>query len=232
MRRYFAHHGGDDDYDRASAVARDSAAPGAGGGRSGDAEHILSTATELVRFSRPGLTKIEAAIRIGYEYPIVDGDNGYGDRVRRCELQQRTRPVVSTASHDRFARHQKEGPLVLTRGELTRVVDDGGNSFIEGVSGLWSVSLGFHNERLARAAYGQMLKLPSYHMFRFKSHEPGIELAERLLGMAPVPMSKVFFANSGSEANDTAIKLVWYYNNALGRRAKKKIIARRGGYHG
>ena len=131
-----------------------------------------------------------------------------------------------------LARHQKEGPLVLTRGELTRVVDDGGNSFIEGVSGLWSVSLGFHNERLARAAYEQMLKLPSYHMFRFKSHEPGIELAERLLGMAPVPMSKVFFANSGSEANDTAIKLVWSYNNALGRRAKKKIIARRGGYHG
>ena len=60
-----------------------------------------------------------------------------------------------------LARHQKEGPLVLTRGELTRVVDDGGNSFIEGVSGLWSVSLGFHNERLARAAYEQMLKLPT-----------------------------------------------------------------------
>ncbi|HTZ78917.1 MAG TPA: aminotransferase, partial [Stellaceae bacterium] len=78
----------------------------------------------------------------------------------------------------------------------------------------------------------QMLELPSYHMFRFKSHPQGIELAERLLKLSPVPMSKVFFANSGSEANDSAIKLVWYYNNALGRRAKKKIIGRRGGYHG
>ena len=109
-----------------------------------------------------------------------------------------------------LARHQKEGPLVVTRAELTHVKwMTAGSGSIEGVSGLWSVSLGFHNERLARAAYEQMLKLPSYHMFRFKSHEPGIELAERLLSISPVPMSKVFFANSGSEANDTAIKLVW-----------------------
>jgi 4-aminobutyrate--pyruvate transaminase len=131
-----------------------------------------------------------------------------------------------------LGRHQQEGPLVIEKGDGVYVVDDSGRRFIEGVSGLWSVTLGFHNERLARAAYRQMMELPSYHMFRFKSHMPGIELAERLIGMAPVPMSKVFFANSGSEANDTAIKLVWYYNNALGRRRKKKIIARRGGYHG
>ena len=77
-----------------------------------------------------------------------------------------------------------------------------------------------------------MRRLPFYHGFANKSHEPVAELAERLIALMPVPMSKVFFNNSGSEANDTAIKLVWYYNNALGRTRKKKIIGRAKGYHG
>ena len=131
-----------------------------------------------------------------------------------------------------LVQHAAEGPLIVTRGDGVHIVDEQGRRFIEGVSGLWSVTLGFHNERLAQAAYRQMLQLPSYHMFRFKSHPTAIELAERLIALSPAPMSKVFFANSGSEANDTAVKLAWYYNNALGRRAKKKFIARRGGYHG
>jgi len=128
--------------------------------------------------------------------------------------------------------HLEEGPLLIERGDGVYVEDDEGRRYIEGVSGLWSISLGFSQKRLARVAADQMLKLPSYHMFRFKSHNPGIELAEHLIRIAPVPMSKVLFANSGSEANDTAIKLVWYYNNALGRSQKKKIIGRKGGYHG
>ena len=110
--------------------------------------------------------------------------------------------------------------------------DDTGKEYIESVAGLWCASLGFSNERLAKAAYDQMLKLPFYHAFTAKSHEPMIDLAEMLIQRAPVPMSKVFFANSGSEANDTAIKMVWYYNNALGRHAKKKMIGRIKGYHG
>ncbi len=77
-----------------------------------------------------------------------------------------------------------------------------------------------------------MRKLPFYHAFTAKSHEPLIELSEMLIQRAPVPMSKVIFANSGSEANDTAIKMIWYFNNALGRTAKKKIIGRIKGYHG
>ena len=77
-----------------------------------------------------------------------------------------------------------------------------------------------------------MLKLPFYHTFAHKATDIGIELAEKLLSIAPVPMSKVFFVNSGSEANDTVVKLVWYYNNALGRPRKKKIISRTKGYHG
>lgn len=131
-----------------------------------------------------------------------------------------------------LVRHKEEGPLVIDRGDGVFVYDDDGKRYIEGVSGLWSITLGFGQDRLAEAAYRQMKQLPSYHMFRFKSHMPGIELAERLLEMAPVAFSKVFFANSGSEAADTAMKLVWYYNNAIGRPAKKKIIGRIGGYHG
>src|SRR5258708_22653332 len=100
--------------------------------------------------------------------------------------------------------HEAEGPLVVAKGDGVYVIDDQGKRFIEGVSGLWSVTLGFHNERLAQAAYRQMMELPSYHMFRFKSHPQGIDLAERLIKLAPVPMSNVFFANSVSQANDFA----------------------------
>jgi 4-aminobutyrate--pyruvate transaminase len=77
-----------------------------------------------------------------------------------------------------------------------------------------------------------MLRLPSYHTFNHKATDVGIELAEKLLSIAPVPMSKVLFVNSGSEANDTVVKLVWYYNNAIGRPRKKKIISRTKAYHG
>jgi len=131
-----------------------------------------------------------------------------------------------------LVQHREEGPLVIERGDGVYVEDDEGHRDIEGVSGLWSISLGFSQKRLADVAASQMMKLPSYHMFRFKSHNPGIELAERLIRIAPVPMSKALFANSGSEANDSAIKLAWYYNNAIGRPHKKKIIGRKGGYHG
>jgi 4-aminobutyrate---pyruvate transaminase len=128
--------------------------------------------------------------------------------------------------------HQQRGPLIIARGEGIRVFDDEGNSYIEALAGLWCVSLGFNEPRLVAAARRQLELLPYYHSFAHKSHDPGIELAERLLATVPVPMSKVFFANSGSEANDTAIKLVWYYNNALGRPEKKKIISRLRAYHG
>jgi 4-aminobutyrate--pyruvate transaminase len=128
--------------------------------------------------------------------------------------------------------HQQTGPIVIERGEGVRVFDDEGRGYIDTVAGLWCASLGFSNERLVEVAAAQMRKLPYYHSFTAKSHEPTIELAEMLLARAPVPMSKAFFANSGSEANDTAVKMVWYMNNALGRPAKKKIISRLKAYHG
>ena len=127
---------------------------------------------------------------------------------------------------------QKEGPLVITRGEGVYVYDDEGRRYLEGMSGLWCASLGFSERRLAEAAYRQMCELPFYHSFAGKVPAISTELAERLIGMAPAGMGKVLFANSGSEANDTAIKLAWYVNNALGRPQKKKIISRQRAYHG
>jgi 4-aminobutyrate--pyruvate transaminase len=128
--------------------------------------------------------------------------------------------------------HESVGPLVVTRGEGVRVWDHDDKEYIEGMAGLWCTALGFGEERLVEAAAAEMRKLPFYHHFTHKSHDVGIELAERLLAMAPVPMSKAFFANSGSEANDTAVKLVWYLSNAEDKRAKKKIISRQKAYHG
>jgi len=128
--------------------------------------------------------------------------------------------------------HLEVGPVVVSHGKGVRVWDDSGKQYIEGVAGLWCAALGFDNERLVQAAVTQMRKLPFYHAFAAKSHEPMIDLAEMLIERAPVPMSKVFFANSGSEANDSAIKMVWYLNNSLGRPNKKKIIGRLKGYHG
>jgi 4-aminobutyrate---pyruvate transaminase len=131
-----------------------------------------------------------------------------------------------------LAAHQRRGPLVIRHGAGVRVFDDQGRGYIEALAGLWCVSLGFSERRLVEAAQHQLQALPYYHNFAHKSHEPAIELAEQILALLPRTMSKVFFSNSGSEANDTAIKMVWYYNNARGRPQKKKIVSRIRAYHG
>ena len=131
-----------------------------------------------------------------------------------------------------LAAHEEQGPLVITRGEGIYVWDDNGNQYLEGLAGLWCVSLGFSESRLAEAAARQFTDLPYSHTFAHRSTEPVIELSERLISIAPKPMARAFFLNSGSEAIDTAIKFAWYYNNGRGLKAKKKIISRLRGYHG
>jgi 4-aminobutyrate--pyruvate transaminase len=127
---------------------------------------------------------------------------------------------------------EKEGPLVIVRGEGVQVFDEHGKGYIEGMAGLWCASLGFSEQRLVDVAARQMATLPYYHSFSGKVPGPVPALAEALIKWAPVPMARVLFANSGSESNDTAFKLVRYYNNAKGRPLKKKIIARNKAYHG
>src|SRR5262249_29058864 len=122
--------------------------------------------------------------------------------------------------------------ITIVRGRGIYVTDDDGKEYIEGMAGLWSAALGFSNERLAAVAYEQMKQLPFYHAFNQRSHQPAINLAQKLKAVAPAPMSKVFFANSGWEAKDSVVKMVGYRNNALGRPHKKKIVGRIKGYHG
>ncbi|QIE57848.1 aspartate aminotransferase family protein [Pikeienuella piscinae] len=128
--------------------------------------------------------------------------------------------------------HRKVGPHVIERGEGVYVFDDSGKRYIEGMAGLWCAGLGFGDSELIDAAKEQMGKLPYYHLFGGKSFEPAIELAEKIKELAPMPVSKVIYQSSGSEANDTQVKLAWYYNNARGKPEKKKIISRVRGYHG
>jgi 4-aminobutyrate--pyruvate transaminase len=129
-------------------------------------------------------------------------------------------------------RHREIGPVIYTHGEGIRVFDDKGKPYIEGLSAMWCLCLGYGEERLIEAAERQMRRLPYGHLFSSKSHEPAIELAEKILEHLPIPMSKVFFTCSGSEANDTHVRLIWYYFNAIGQPRKRKILSRWRSYHG
>ena len=128
--------------------------------------------------------------------------------------------------------HEELGPVIIERGEGCWVWDDQGNKYLEGMASLWCANLGFNNERLINAAHEQMKKLPYFHNFTHKGTVPVSELTEKLLKLCPIDNGHVFYASSGSEANDTAIKMVWYYHNAIGKPDKKKIIAREKAYHG
>ncbi len=127
---------------------------------------------------------------------------------------------------------EKNGALVIVGGRGVHVTDEHGKEYIEGMAGLWCAALGFSEQRLVDAAHRQMQKLPYYHTFSGKVSGPVTELVEVMMRWSPVPMARILFANSGSESNDTAVKLVRYYHNAIGRPQKKKIIARVKGYHG
>ena len=152
-----------------------------------------------------------------------------------------TLPDQSLASRDLHAvfhpatdltAHRQRGPLVIDRGQGIHVWDTDGKRYIEGMAGLWCTALGYGVEELAEVGYQQLRKLAYSHLFAGKSHESAVMLADRLVEMAPFPASKALFGSSGSDANDTQVKLVWYYNNAIGRPRKKKIISRQRAYHG
>lgn len=128
--------------------------------------------------------------------------------------------------------HERQGPVIIERGKGIYVYDEAGKEYIEGLAGLWSVAVGFDEPRLVKVAADQMAKLPYYHTFSHKAHEPSTRLAEKIVEMTPSQLTRVFFTSSGSEANDTMVKMVWYMNNAMGRPKKKKFLARNRAYHG
>ena len=152
---------------------------------------------------------------------------------------------ISAAGRSEIAHHlhqytqlralEQDGPLVIVKGDGVHVIDEHGRRYLEGMAGLWCASLGFSESRLADAASHQLRTLPYYHTFSGKVPGPVTELVAKLMQWAPSPALKagrVLFANSGSESNDTAFKLVHYVHNVRGQPRKKKIIARQKGYHG
>ena len=120
----------------------------------------------------------------------------------------------------------------IVRGKGVYVYDDAGNQYLEGLSGLWCSALGYGNEELIEAISSQLHTLSYSHLFGGRTHPVVMELADRLAAMVPVKDARVFFSNSGSEANDSQIKMLRYYANAIGKPEKKKIIALDRGYHG
>jgi L-2,4-diaminobutyrate transaminase len=128
--------------------------------------------------------------------------------------------------------HELDGGLLIARGEGSTLWDAEGRAYLDAMAGLWCVNVGYGRPEMAAAVARQIERLSYYHGFSSMATEAPALLAERVIASSPVPMSKIFFGNSGSDANDTQAKLVWFYNNALGRPEKKKIISRWRGYHG
>lgn len=122
--------------------------------------------------------------------------------------------------------------LTVEKGEGVYIYDNKGNKYIEGLAGLWCTSLGYGNQEIIDAAAEQMGKLSYSHMFGGKTHQVGMDLSEKISAMVPVDNAKVFFGNSGSDANDSHVKMLRYYFNAMGKPEKFKIIARDRSYHG
>jgi L-2,4-diaminobutyrate transaminase len=129
-------------------------------------------------------------------------------------------------------KHEADGGLTIVRGKGVRLWDTRDRSYLDGMAGLWCVNVGYGRTEIAEAIAAQVEKLCYYHAFSSMATDTPAMLAERIIGLAPEGMSKVFFGNSGSDANDTQAKLVWFYNNALGRPEKKKLVSRKRGYHG
>lgn len=125
-----------------------------------------------------------------------------------------------------------DGPTVMASGSGVRVTDVDGKEYLDGMAGLWCVNLGYGRKEITEAIAKQSERLSFFHTFNGMSSDVVAECAEALLQRAPVPMSRVFFGASGSDANETQLKLIWYYNNLRGKPEKKKIIARWNSYHG
>jgi L-2,4-diaminobutyrate transaminase len=136
----------------------------------------------------------------------------------------------STHAYDHFS-GALPGRIVRSASGI-RITDHAGRSFIDGFAGLYCVNIGYGRSEVAEAMYRQAKQLAYYHTYVGHSSDAIIELSHRVMRWAPGDMRKIYFGMSGSDANETQVKLVWYYNNVLGRPHKKKIISRQRGYHG
>ncbi|MEM1248349.1 MAG: aminotransferase [Acidobacteriota bacterium] len=134
--------------------------------------------------------------------------------------------------YTQLRKHQDDGPLIITEGQGVYVRDSGGREYLDGMAGLWCVNVGWGRPELIEAIRIQSERLPFFHSFGSMANEPAIELGEKVIELAPEGMARVFFGCTGSDANDTNVKLIWYYNQLRGKPEKRKILSRRRAYHG
>ena len=127
---------------------------------------------------------------------------------------------------------RERGTVVLTHGEGPYVVDTHGKRYLDANSGLWNMVAGFDHKGLAEAAKAQYDRFPGYHAFFGRMSDQTVAPSERLIDVSPYPRGKVFYTNSGSEANDTMVKMLWFLNRAEGRPQARKILTRQNAYHG
>lgn len=126
----------------------------------------------------------------------------------------------------------QKGPRIITKADGVYLWDSEGHKILDGMAGLWCVAIGYGREELVQAASTQMRELPYYNLFFQTAHPPALELAKAIADLAPEGMNHVFFTGSGSEGNDTVLRLVRHYWALKGKPEKKVIISRVNGYHG
>ncbi len=126
----------------------------------------------------------------------------------------------------------EKGARIITKAEGVYIWDSEGNKILDAMAGLWCVNVGYGREELVQAATRQMRELPFYNLFFQTAHPPVVELAKAIADVAPEGMNHVFFTGSGSEANDTVLRMVRHYWATKGQPQKKVVIGRWNGYHG
>ncbi len=131
-----------------------------------------------------------------------------------------------------FAVFKEEGSIVMAESEGVYVYDSDGNKYLDGIGGLWCNNIGYGNEEMAQTIADQIRSIHYYSTFGHLTTPPAAQLAAKLAALAPGSLNHVFYGSGGSMANDTAVRLIHFYNNRLGRKTKKKIITRIDGYHG
>ena len=154
------------------------------------------------------------------------------NRLQTAQIQQ----LDSQHHLHPFTTHQSlraaPGPRVIVKGEGAYVIDSEGNRILDGMAGLWTTNIGYGNKELAQAAYDQIMELPFYNTFFKTTHPPVVELSRKLAELAPTHLNQVFFGSSGSESNDTAIRLIRHYWVLKGEPKRRIIISRKNAYHG
>ena len=150
------------------------------------------------------------------------------DLLNKWDRENFMHPSTHLAQHERGETVSR----IMSTGSGSYIQDRDGNKFLDGFAGLYCVNVGYGRTEIADAIAKQAHDLAYYHSYVGHGSEVAIKLSKMVIDRAPKNMSKVYFGLSGSDANETNIKLLWYYNNILGKSTKKKIISRQRGYHG